>query len=226
MVANLIYLTLTYVQLSLRPLLLMTALMTTPAWAIPNLDPAVTTEAPPTDGGNGEKSAPEGQASAELESVSMADQNAARPNLRGHGWRFVFDERLSLSTGIYYGPSESAAQKTLVLFGVDYQLPVNPSEINHLGLAVSSTPNPRLYLARESYLRNYWRFLKSWSYLLQLELDSQQQLGSFLSTRYYMAGVGLNFSWGSGFESTLNVFPFSGREPAAEIKLNYVLDTF
>lgn len=216
--ANLICLFLTSILTYVQPLPLVLTLATTAARAMPNLDPTSTessSSATPSDEIN----------SSALDSVSVASGNSSPLSSGRNQWRFILDEKLSLGMSAYAGPSESSRKKNLFLLGFDFQDPVTPSDINHFGLSISNTPNPRLYVARESFLRNYWRYLKSWSFFLQLEVDSKQQLGSLLATHYYMAGAGLNLSWSPQWGCSINIYPFSGRDAAGEIRLNYLVKT-
>ena len=132
------------------------------------------------------------------------------------------ERKVSLVTGLYLGPHQDEAFKTLLLFGLDLQVPIDPSDKWRGTVVISETTSPLITLARERYLRNYWVYLKSWQPVLQLELDSVQGFSGFFALNYYRFGAGLTFSWTDETELSLNFLPMSSRGVSGEIIFKYL----
>jgi hypothetical protein len=206
LVENLIYLILTYVQASLVPLW---------AQASPSIEP--TTEAAevtyPTVDTSG---------APRIDSLSISDVNEDRPPIENPDWIESVHDRVSFLGGFYSGPQLDEANKSLLVVGGDYILRKDPSDKIHLGFKVSSTRNPLLFVSRELYLRNYWSFLKSWSPIIQLELDTIQGFSAPVAFNYYSAGAGATFYLYPPVELTLNLIPISSRGISFELLLSYL----
>lgn len=206
LVANLIYLFLTNVQVVLfSPLLV----------AAPNIDPVVSPSIvdEPTSTAIDE---------SKKESMAISEPGSQLPALA----KPLFQSSplpTSLTLVTYIGPYGEDKSTTNFMYGLDIEVPVNPSEKYHLGFLISAKPNPMISVSHELYLRNIWKYLKSWNYKLNLEVDSAQGLGSLLSLNHYMGGVGLTLSLYDRWFCQFEAFAISTRGFASEIAISYLL---
>lgn len=189
--------------------------MTSFAMAAPNLEPnpKATEVTYPTVDTSG---------APQQDSLSFPDENDERRKLLPPHWHESVHDRVSFVGGVYFGPHFDEANQTLFVLGGDYILKKDPSDKIHVGFKVSSTRNPFLYLSRELYLRNYWPPLKSWSPILQLELDSIQGFGAPVAFNYYSAGAGLTFYLYPPIDMTFNFIPMSSRGISFELLFSYL----
>jgi len=155
--------------------------------------------------------------------LSEPDQSIKNKSTTPSPRHAIKPNRVSLSTGLFSGPHQDSKSKFIYLFGMDYQDPINYSLWNHFGFSVGGGSNPLIYLGQESYLRNYWKYLKSWQYLIQLELDSSQGLGALLSINHYMAGLGLSLMFSDKLDFIISAYPLSSRGVGAEIKFKFLV---
>lgn len=207
LVANLIYLILTYVQGTLWS----SQLMATPYM---QMRPAQTNSVDSKDGSSD---------LSRMESLSISEAKAeGNPEGTEHTFDISTLRPFAFQAGYYGGPYQQEKISSVYTLGFDIQYAIDPSDKFHLGLLISDKSNPFIYLARESYLRNYWKYLKSWSYLAELEIDATQGLGAFFSLNQYSGGVGVTFSLSPRVDLLTNLLPLSTRGPSAEIRINYL----
>lgn len=206
LVENLIYLILTYVQVTI---------IAFPAAASPNLEPSA--EAAEVTYPEVDKSG-----TPQIDSLSVSDPNDYQPIAEKPEWHENVHDRVSFIAGLYSGPQVDVANQSLFVIGADYILKKDPSDKIHVGFKASSTRNPFLFISRELYLRNYWRFLKSWSPILQLEFDSMQGFSAPFAFNYYSAGASLTFYITPPVELSVNLLPVSSRGIALELLFNYL----
>jgi hypothetical protein len=208
-IENLIYLFLTYVQaFTWSPSLL----------ASPNLNPTQQTE-----GSTSVEQQPE--TSLNLESMNIVNAEAKPRASEGFDLLLSVKDQFSFIVGAYQGPYLDEKTFLVYTYGLDYQIPESPSDRLHMGfvLGAKGEPNPILYLNREVYLRNVWKYLKSWNYGAQLEVDTGQALGSFFSLSHYSAGCGVSFSLSTRWSMTLNAHFLSTRGLSTHIQFGYLL---
>lgn len=206
-VENLIYLTLTYVQCCLWGAL---------SFAAPQANPPLNSmevSTPSTDL----------TGDARIESLNISSEQERKQKSPSLTWADSLHNRLSLSTNIFTGPYQDQKTHTLALLGLDFSLPIDPSEKWHLGALVGASPNPFLLVSHESYLRNYWTYLKSWSFRVLLEADSRQQLSAFLNSNNFCGGAGLTFVVAERLDLNVDAYPLSSRGPALLLGLAYQL---
>ncbi len=158
-----------------------------------------------------------------MESLSISEQSDQSQNrvmnkIVSSATLFPF----SLQMGYHMGPYDDEKMLSIYTLGADIQYAFDPSEKAHVGLLIANKSNPFIYISRESYLRNYWRYLKSWSYLVELEVDSKQGLGAFLSFNRYSIGAGMSFSLSSNIDLHLNLLPISSRGASGEVLISYL----
>lgn len=211
---NLIYLILTSVQVYF---------LSVSASAAPNLTPPSLPR--PTE--KAEESLPETSdiSPAPLDSLIISEPDST-PKNTPHSSSFfkIKPKRISFSTGLFSGPHQEEKSKSIYLFGMEYHHPVNHSLWNHMGFMIGGGgTNPFLFISQEAYLRNYWKYLKSWQYLIQLELDHSQGFGSLVSFNHYMGGAGASFEVYEKLDLSLLIFPLSSRGMGMEIKFNYLV---
>lgn len=215
---NLIYLILTSVQV---------CFLSIPTFAAPNLNPP----APPPSIESAEDTKAttikdtSSNSTAPLDSLIIAEPDSidSRPKPSSSFIPAFKPSRVSLSTGFFSGPHQDEKSKLIYLFGMDYRHPVNHSLWNHVGFAIGGGgTNPFLFVSQETYLRNYWKYLKSWHYSVQLELDHSQGFGSLFSFNYYMGGAGASFEVFDKLDLSLSIFPLSSRGVSIELKFNYL----
>lgn len=211
---NLIYLILTSVQVYFLSL---------PATAAPNLTPPT----PPRLTEKAEEPILETNeiSPAPLDSLIISEPDSIQnATPRSSSIPLITPDRISLSTGLFSGPHQEEKSKSIYLFGMEYQHPVNHSLWNHVGFMIGGGgTNPFIFISQEAYLRNYWKYLKSWQYLVQLELDHSQGFGSLFSFNHYMGGVAATFELYQKLDLSLLIFPLSSRGVGMEIKLNYLV---
>lgn len=157
-----------------------------------------------------------------LDSLTPSEPDAERPPSK-KDWTSSIRDRVSLSVGFFSGPHLEETNVNLLIFGIDFVRPFDPSDKVHFGMMFNNTRNPMAYLARENYLRNYWKYLKSWSSILQLEIDSKQNLSAFFSINHYSAGAGLTFFTIEPVELSVNLLPLSSRGVSAEVKVSCLI---
>lgn len=211
---NLIYLILTSVQVYFFCL---------SSSAAPNLNPP--SPPPPTEKATEKNSKATDISPAPLDSLIISEPDSLPPSTpRSSSFFQIKPKRISFNTGLFSGPHQEEKSKSIYLFGMEYHHPVNHSLWNHVGFMIGGGgTNPFLFVSQETYLRNYWKYLKSWQYLIQLELDHNQGFGSLLSFNHYMGGVGASFEMADKLDLSLLVFPLSSRGMGVEIKLNYLI---
>lgn len=222
-IENLIYLILTSVQVCFWSL---------SVTASPNLNPpspSLSTESNTGSYDEIEASAPDrhelSKSSFDSLVISEADSaTAPPPPSRSDFIPLLKPQRISLSTSFFSGPHQDKKSKLIYLFGMDYRHPINHSLWNHVGFSLGGGgTNPFLFISQEDYLRNYWKYLKSWHYLIQLELDHSQGFGSLFSWNHYMGGAGVSLALDDQLDLLLSIFPLSSRGGGIEIKINYLI---
>jgi hypothetical protein len=186
------------------------------AFAVPSLEPSRKSEEP-----KGTQAEIAGEAN--LDSLQLSENEKPHQSTQGASWPEPLRNRISLLMGVYYGPYQDLTGEALLLGGVDYVLPINPSEKWHFGILMGKTPNPFLYFSKETYWRNFWKHLKSWNALMLLEFQTDQQLSAVMSMNAYALGIGFNFYLFEPLELSLNLSPLSSRGPAMDLRLVYQL---
>jgi len=213
---NLIYLILTFVQLSL---------LSSPCLASPNLEPP--SKKTSLENSTDSTMPLENPSQAPLDSLILSEPH---PNPSSDK-RFspdspsysIVKNHFVLTAGIYNGPYDDSKSKFIYLLGAEYKDPLNFSLWNHYGFFIGGSTHPLLYFSQESALRNYWKYLKSWSYRIQLEVDTSQNLGAFLSFNHYSGGVGLSFELTSQIDFSLHLLPLSSRGVGIESTFSYLI---
>lgn len=132
-------------------------------------------------------------------------------------------KHISFTASHFSGPHQDKLKGSFSFIGLSYQKMVGPKQWLCTGFSVSGNLNPLLYFSDEISFHTINSFLKSWQYIGQLEVDTDQGLGSFFSLSYYMMGVGARKDLSPNTDLILNVFPLSTRGSAIEIKINYLI---
>lgn len=213
---NLIYLILTFVQLSL---------LSSACLSSPNLEPP--SKKASLENSTDSVTPLHNPSQAPLESLILSEPNpnppadkVSSPDTSSYA---MVKNRFLLTAGIYNGPYNDSKSKFIYLVGAEYKDPLNFSLWNHFGFFIGGATNPLLYFSQESALRNYWKYLKSWNYRIQLEVDASQNLGAFLSLNHYSGGVGLSFELTPQTDFSLHLLPLSSRGVGIESVFSYLI---
>lgn len=207
LVANLIYLILTYVQVFL---------WIDSANASPNLEPSITSTQELSN-------SPVPDELSKLDSIAISGINEKHPIVEVSAITNQLHDRISFSGGVYFGPYLDEKAKVLPVIGFDYLETIDPSIKNHYGLKLSKERNPFIFVSNENSIRNSWRSIKSWNLIFNLEVNTDQGLGAFTSLNHYMGGLGLNFFTSSRIVLSVNFYPISIRGPSGEIILSSLI---
>lgn len=161
---------------------------------------------------------------APLDSMSISEPDDEQaPTSKTTAFTFLKPHRLSLSAGFFTGPYQDLKSNSVYLLGMDYQHPPIGSIRNHVGFSVGSGSHPFLYARREIYIRNIWKYLKSWSYSVQLELDTHQGAGALLSFNHFMGGAGISLTLHDQLDLLFLFYPVSSRGLGGEIKISSLI---
>lgn len=160
---------------------------------------------------------------AVMDSLIIPDINTQLMNRTYSSRTFNIIHNFSVTISEYFGPSKDNKMKILTLLGIDYRHLWKANNWIHAGFSLANQLNPHIYTQFETKSHTSFSSLKSYFYSFQLEVDTDQGLGSLMAWNYYMLGAGLRFQLFSWSDLMLEFYPISSRGIATEIKLNILM---